>query len=77
MKPYKPHRSSTVTRLLDWLTANPVEELTRHDIAVKFDVTPNAVYAVIRQATEAGMLVSTINRQGELVYRLGHWVRTE
>lgn len=45
-------------RLRDYFLANPDEELSRQDMAIKFDVSVKAVDLACQQLRDAGELVS-------------------
>ena len=59
---------SLVGRVLNWLEANPDEELTASDIAVKFGVLRMSVCGQLRGAVRAGWLERTSDRPS--VFRL-------
>jgi len=69
---YSPQSGSLPDRVLAFLEANPDEELSRKDIAVKFDVaaTPS-IDSVLQLAVARGCLVRGRNSKVELVWSLG------
>ncbi len=73
---YRPQQNSTPARVLAWFKANPEEELTRSDLAVKFDLALNSVGGSLLLAVRAGLLHITRNRLGQSVYRLGRGPKT-
>ena len=68
---YAPKAGSLPDRLLAFLEANPDEELTRPDIAIKFDAPQANVDALLQLAVQRGCLQRKRNGKGELVWSLG------
>lgn len=68
---YVPQQGSVAWKVIEFLTTNPEEELSKDDIAAKFDATANNVHTLLRQSVEAGLLNRT-EVEDELVYRLGN-----
>ncbi|MDP3625043.1 MAG: hypothetical protein Q8S12_00485 [Hydrogenophaga sp.] len=56
--------------MLDFLKANPDEELTRDDVAQKFDMSATSVHASLEPAVNGGALVFERNEDLHFVYRL-------
>lgn len=48
-------RNTLAARVMDYLQANPDEELTRHDVATKFTLPAAAVDGLLADAINAGM----------------------
>lgn len=69
-RPYVPKAGSVADRVIQFLTANPEEELGRRDIALKFDCAHESVDAFLESAVKAGVLVRTRNDDSELVWCL-------
>lgn len=67
---YKARVGSMPARLLDFLKANPDEELTRNDVAQKFDMPATSVTASLEPAVNGGALVFERNEDLHFVYRL-------
>lgn len=67
---YAPQQGSVAWKVIEFLTTNPDEELTRDDIAAKFDCTSGNVHSLLRQSVDAGLLLR-VETDDELVYRLG------
>lgn len=61
---------SIAWRVIDFLEANPSEELTRHDVSAKFDIDPVAVEDALMAAVASGHLVRELNADSVLVFRL-------
>jgi len=69
---YAPKPGSLPDRVLAFLEANPEEELTRKDIAVKFGLEASAsIDTLLQLAVVRDCLVRTRNSDGELVWSLG------
>lgn len=68
---YAPQQGSVAWKVIEFLTTNPEEELSRDDIAAKFDAVSNHVHTLLRQCVEAGLL-KRVEVEDELVYRLGN-----
>lgn len=68
----KPRRDSLAGHVIAFLEANPQEELTRHDIAAKFDIDPVQVDDLIRKAVTSGHLVRELNTDSVAVWRLNY-----
>jgi hypothetical protein len=69
-KPSKLRKDSLAWRVIDFLEANPTEELTRHDVSAKFDIDPVAVEDALMAAVTSGHLVRELNTDSVLVFRL-------
>lgn len=67
---YIPQTGSLADRVLGYLRANPLEELTARDVAVKFDVPSSSVKPCLATAEKHGELEYVRNDDLELVYRL-------
>lgn len=68
---YTPEPDSIQYRILNFFQRNPNEELTRSDIAVKFEIQPSFVDEALSIAKIYGAVVTTRNEETELVWRLG------
>lgn len=66
----KTRRESIAWRVVDFLEANPAEELTRHDIAAKFDIDPVQVDDALRHIVSSGHIVRELNSESVAVWRL-------
>lgn len=65
-------RGQSLLRLVcDYLQKNPEEELTRSDIATKFNVQSSIVDSELKAAVNAGRLAVERNEDDGLVWRLG------
>lgn len=76
MNKYHPRPTSSVGRVLAFFAHNPDEELTRADVAVKFDIAPTSVVGTLRAAVEAGLISESRTAKGQLVYRAGQLTTT-
>ena len=64
-------RAGTVPKLvLDHFLANPEEELTISDIAIKFDVPEVSVNKCLNLSVKAGLLVKVYGDGGRVAFRL-------
>jgi hypothetical protein len=68
---YTPKPGSLPWRVLSFLMANVDEELTRRDIAVKFDCQASSVDAMLQNAVGHGCVRRTRNSEAEVVWSLG------
>lgn len=68
--PYKPRAGTVPQRVIDFFLANPEEELTIRDVAVKFDVAEISVYKCLANAVKHGVLAKVQGEDGRLSYRL-------
>ena len=69
---YEPKRGTLPYKVIEFLTSNPEEALTKEDIGIKFDVPPNQVHSKLGLAVELGAIVLMEDLgSGELAYRLG------
>lgn len=68
--PKKPRKEPISWRVVDFLEANPAEELTRHDIAEKFDIDPVQVDDALRHVVSTGHIVRELNSESVSVWRL-------
>jgi hypothetical protein len=66
----KLRKDSLAWRVVDFLEANPGEEITRHDVSAKFDIDPVAVEGALKTAVSSGHLVRELNTDSVLVFRL-------
>ena len=66
----KPRKDSVAWRVVDFLEANPSEELTRHDVAAKFDIDPVQVDDALKQVVASGHIVRELNAESVSVWRL-------
>jgi hypothetical protein len=62
-------RDSLAWRVLDFLQANPGEELTRGDIAVKFNIEASAVDSLLAPAVSAGHLVREVGGADGVIWK--------
>jgi hypothetical protein len=56
MSTYKPKAGSIPERVCQFFLANPEEELTRQDMALKFEMLPSSCDQIFKLAVEAGLL---------------------
>lgn len=68
---YIPKPNSLPWRILTWMVLNPEEELTRRDIAVKFDTQPSTVDTTLGIAVAREVMKRTRNADAELCWSLG------
>lgn len=68
---YTPKPGSLPWRVLTFLVLNPEEELTRSDIAVKFDIQASVIDATLQIAVARQVMKRTRNSDMELVWSLG------
>lgn len=68
----KSPQDSVAWRVIDFLQANPTEELTRHDVAAKYDIDPVQVDDKLRPAVNSGHLIREVNADSVLVWRLNY-----
>ena len=68
---YTPRPGSVPWRTIDFLIKNPDEELTRGDVAVKFDCVGTGVDTALTSAVNNGVLKKGRNSEMELVWLLG------
>lgn len=66
----KPRKDSVAWKVVDFLEGNPGEELTRHDIAEKFDIDPVQVDDALRHVLTSGHIVRELNEDSVSVWRL-------
>lgn len=66
----KPRKDSIAWKVVDFLEGNPAEELTRHDIAEKFDIDPAQVDDALRSVVVTGHIVRELNSESVSVWRL-------
>lgn len=66
---YVPQQGSVAWKVIEFLTTNPEEELSRDDISAKFDADSRSVHNLLRMSVESGLL-KRIEGDDELVYRL-------
>jgi len=66
-----PRRTPLVQQVLAYLEQNPDEELTRTDIAAKFDVLPATIDTDLAPAVMGGRLQRERNEDDGIVWRLG------
>lgn len=65
---YTPRPGSIAWRVIDFLTRNPDEELTRGDIATKFDCVGSSLDSLLSTAVRCGALKRIRNTHNELVW---------
>jgi hypothetical protein len=66
---------SIVTHVAVFFARNPDEELTAHDVGIKWDMNPNNVGASLRYAEQAGWVTRT-KRADPTVRTKFRWVYT-
>lgn len=66
----KPRKDSLAWKVVDFLEGNPGEELSRHDIAEKFDIDPVQVDDALRAVVASGHIVRELNDESVSVWRL-------
>lgn len=66
---YKPRAGSVAARVIEFLSSNLDEELSRTDVAAKYDCSLQSVATLLAPAIEHGLLSYTRNDDLELVYR--------
>lgn len=67
---YAPRAGTVPKRVLDFFRANPEEELTIPDIAIKFDVPELSVNKCLHLAVKARLLVKVYGDGGRVAFRL-------
>jgi hypothetical protein len=68
---YVPRPGSLPWKVLNFLVQNPEEELTRGDVAVKFDCVGAGIDSMLQLAVARECLKKTRNRGGDLAWILG------
>lgn len=68
---YTPQFGSIPHKVLQFLSDNPDEELTRSDVATKFDTSPAGVDSLLKLAKARGSVTVSRNSDAQLVWRLG------
>jgi len=68
----KAPRDSIAWRVIDFLEANPTEELLRRDVATKFSIDVVQVDDMLRPAVTADRIKRELNADSELVWRLNY-----
>ena len=68
---YQPQEGSIAWKVIEFLTTNPEESLTKHDVAAKFDKPASNIHTLLRPAVDAGVLKRETDADGELAYCLG------
>lgn len=71
MTDYTPRAGSLPARVIEFFAANPEEELTRLDVAAKFDCQASAVDAGLEAAVNHGALVRRRGEDSTLVWCAG------
>lgn len=70
---YTPRAGSVAFRVIEFLLANPDEQLGSADVAIKFDCARNNVHTLLSDAVTAGFLARKEDLEdGELVYVAGN-----
>lgn len=69
--PYTPQAGSLAYQIVQFFRDNPEEELSRRDIAAKFEVDANSIDGKLRQATETGVLATGNSSESGRVWRAG------
>jgi hypothetical protein len=68
---YTPFPNSLAHRVCCWFRANPAEELSTADIALKFEESARNVQAKLTAAVEAQLLSATKDDHGRLTWSAG------
>lgn len=68
---YIPRKDSISYKVLSFLLRNQDEELTRDDIAIKFDANHASIDSLLSIAKSRGALVTSRNSSMELVWKIG------
>lgn len=68
--PYRARVGTLPARVIDWLKANPGEELSAADIGLKWDTSPSTAAAGLESAVKNRGLVMVRNSDHVWVYRL-------
>jgi hypothetical protein len=71
-EPYQPREGSLAWQVINFLAANPEEELTTKDIVAKFDVPYANISLKLNSAHSAGAIVLGEGEDGEQVWKLGN-----
>lgn len=71
-EPYQPQEGSLAWHVINFLAANPEEELTTKDIVAKFDVPYANITLKLKTAHKHGAIKLGENEDGEQVWRLGN-----
>lgn len=66
----KPRKDSVAWKVVDFLEANPGEELTRRDICEKYGIDPVQVDDALRPVMASGHIVRELNDDSDSVWRL-------
>lgn len=66
---------SIVTHVAVFFALNPDEELTTHDVGIKWDMRPNNVGASLRYAEQTGWVTRTKRADSTARYKF-RWVYT-
>lgn len=66
---YTPRKGSVASKVIAFFKANPGEELTSNDVAVKYCIEHHSVHKALLPAVEAGQLVK-VRRGHAIAYRL-------
>lgn len=61
---YLPRHGSLAERVIEWFRKNPEEELSRPDIALKFELSQSSVQACLQTAVDNGELI-WVKRSGQ------------
>lgn len=69
-----PRAGSLAQRVYQFLSANPDEELTRSDIAAKFDIEPASVDKALSTAIINGWIKRERSEDSTFVWRLGRGI---
>ena len=67
---YAPRPGTVPKRVIDFFRANPEEELTISDIAIKFDVPQESVNKCLNLSVKGGLLVKVHDDNGRVAFRL-------
>lgn len=66
---YLPRHGSLAERVIEWFRKNPDEELSRADVAMKFEVSQSSVQACLQTAVDNGELIWVKRSGNGSVYR--------
>lgn len=70
-KTYIPQPGTLPSRVVRFFETNPGEEMSRDDIAAKFEVRPGNIHTQLARCLEESLLTRTRNDDGDYIYRIG------
>lgn len=69
---YRPYAGSFASLVVDFFIANPDEELTPHDMAIKWPTTPRKnIRTLLASAVQAQALIREKTLDDEFIYKAG------